>query len=191
VAFSRPTPEPVFSEVGRLARLSRGRVQIFQVDERHVKADNDERNTRLVRRLLEPVLADNAYLPMRMDESLARAAKRYASDLEARCGSPPVLDLVHLGLGADGHTASLIGGDPVLEVRDRWVAATKQHGGYRRMTLTYPVLDAARLLVFVVTGAQKAGAVKRVLDGDPTTPAARIANENVLVLLDQEAASRL
>jgi 6-phosphogluconolactonase/glucosamine-6-phosphate isomerase/deaminase len=102
-----------------------------------------------------------------------------------------VIDLVHLGLGPDGHTASLIAGDPVLEVRDQSVAVTEKHNDHRRMTLTYPVLDRARLVVFIVTGQQKAEALARVLRGDRAMPAARLRSPNVVVLADRAAAGRV
>jgi 6-phosphogluconolactonase/glucosamine-6-phosphate isomerase/deaminase len=159
-----------------------------------VKNDTDDRNVRLVHRHLGPILEDSAFVPMRGPSdtrSLSTFAKGYDGELAKRLGDPPQIDLIHLGLGEDGHTASLIGGDPVLAVKDRWVATTKQHNGFRRMTMTYPVLDAARLIVFLVAGRAKAEAVERVLRGDKTAPAARITNGNVLMLLDREAASRI
>src|SRR5207249_3367067 len=104
-------------------------------------------------------LPDARVHPMPVGSQLDWGADAYAATLEAICGSPPVIDVVHLGIGPDGHTASLVPGDPVLEARDRSVAVTGAYQGYRRMTLTYPVLDAARCVVIVASGASKARAV--------------------------------
>ena len=98
---------------------------------------------------------------------LAVAAARYAATLARIAGSPPVLDLVHLGLGPDGHTASLVPGDPVLDVVDADVAVTAVYQGRRRMTLTYPMLDRARRVLWLVTGAEKAAMLARLRAGDP------------------------
>ena len=106
---------------------------------------------------------------------------------EGICGAPPVLDLAHLGLGPDGHTASLVPGDPVLAVADRDVALTGVYMGRRRMTLTYPVLDRARRVLWLVTGSEKAAMLPRLLSGDPSIPAGRVASRNALVLADRAA----
>ena len=116
------------------------------------------------------------------DPDLEAAARRYAEELPAR------LDLVHLGLGADGHTASLVPGDPVLDVEDALVAVTGEYEGRRRMTLTYPALAAAREIVWLVTGAEKREALARLIAGDTSIPAARVENPLQLVVADAEAA---
>ena len=114
---------------------------------------------------------------------LDAAASMYAADL------PAALDLVHLGLGPDGHTASLVPGDPVLDVTDREVAVTGIYQGRRRMTLTYPALNKARGVLWLVTGEDKVDALQRLLRGDTSIPAGRVAAENALVLADRSAAA--
>jgi 6-phosphogluconolactonase/glucosamine-6-phosphate isomerase/deaminase len=102
-----------------------------------------------------------------------------------------VLDLVHLGLGPDGHTASLVPGDPVLQVMDADVALTGVYQGRRRMTVTYPVLERARRLLWVVTGGEKAGVVARLRAGDASIPAGRVPADRALLLVDTPAAAGL
>ena len=122
---------------------------------------------------------------------LEAAAGRYALILQEIAGSPLVLDLVHLGLGPDGHTASLVPGDPVLNVTEANVAVTGFYQQRRRMTLTYPALNRARRILWVVTGGEKAGMLLRLRDGDVTIPAGRVSQEHALVLADRAAAARL
>jgi 6-phosphogluconolactonase len=169
-------------------------VEIFQVDERVVPADSPERNLEPLRESLlarVPLPPENLH-PMPVEESdLAAAAASYARTLEAMAGTPPALDLIHLGLGPDGHTASLVPGDPVLEVMGSWVGTTAAYQQHRRMTLTYPVLNRARAILFVVTGEDKSDALVRLSRHDASIPAGRIENANVLVLADRAAAARL
>jgi 6-phosphogluconolactonase len=115
-------------------------------------------------------------------EDLEAAAAGYESSLPER------FDLVHLGLGPDGHTASLVPGDPVLEVSDRGVALTGEYEGRRRMTLTYPVLDRARQILWLVTGEEKADALRRLRAGDRSVPGGRVSTENALLIADAAAA---
>jgi 6-phosphogluconolactonase len=169
---------------------------VFQVDERVAPDGDPARNWTP----LEDALLSYAPLPRghahamavgecRDDADLAAAAAGYARELEAVCGRPPVLDLVHLGLGADGHTASLVPGDPVLDVTDADVAYTAEpFQEHRRVTLTFPALARARRVLWVVTGAAKREALARLLAGDDAIPAARVPARNALVLADRAAA---
>lgn len=168
-------------------------VEIFQVDERVAPADSPERNLLHLRESLASIAFPPESLhPMPVEErDLVAAAASYGRTLANIAGTPPMLDLVHLGLGADGHTASLVPDDPVLEITDAWVGVTEPYQQYRRMTLTYPVLNGARAILFVVSGEDKAEALVRLSRQDPTIPAGRIKNANVTVLADRTAAAQL
>jgi 6-phosphogluconolactonase len=120
---------------------------------------------------------------------LNSAAERYAATLQKLAGTPPVLDLVHLGLGPDGHTASLVPGDPVLQVTDADVALTGVYQRRRRMTLTYPIINRSRRILWIVTGNDKTEMVRCLVDGDTEIPAGRINKEHALILADRAAAS--
>src|SRR5262249_58087407 len=98
--------------------------------------------------------------------------------------------LVHLGLGADGHTASLVPGDSVLNVTDADVALTGVYQGRHRMTLTYPMLNRTRRILWVVTGTEKAEMFRRLRDGDVSIPAVRVDREQALLLADCAAAGQ-
>ncbi len=170
--------------------LAWSRIQIFQVDERVAAADSPDRNLMHLRQSLlsrVPIPAENIHAMPVEDPDLTAGAAAYARTLEALVGSPPRLDLVHLGLGPDGHTASLVPNDPVLAVTDRWVATTLPYQGHPRMTLTYPVLDNAAAILFVVTGAEKVDALARLQRQDPTIPAGRLRAAQIVVLADQAA----
>ncbi|MER3410378.1 MAG: 6-phosphogluconolactonase [Thermoleophilia bacterium] len=159
------------------------RVAIYQVDERVAPRGHPDRNLTQLERVLPPP-ARERLIPMPVE----------ASDLEAACALygaslPQRFDLVHLGLGEDGHTASLVPGDPVLEARDRPVAVTGEYKGRRRMTLTYPVLDRAELVLWVVTGEDKRNPLALLMAGDPSIPAGRVAAPRQLVVADRAAAA--
>jgi 6-phosphogluconolactonase/glucosamine-6-phosphate isomerase/deaminase len=138
-----------------------------------------------------PLRQDQVHVMAVESADLEAAARQYALALREIGGSPPVLDLVHLGLGPDGHTASLVPGDPVLGVTDADVALTGVYQGRRRMTLTYPVLNRARRVLWVVTGTEKVEMLRRLRDGDVTIPAGRIQRQQALVLADRAAAGQL
>jgi 6-phosphogluconolactonase len=168
-------------------------VHVAQVDERVAPAGHPDRNlTHLRESLLEhaPMRPEQVYAMPVEASDLEAAASRYAQTLQGIVGSPPVLDLVHLGLGPDGHTASLVPGDPVLDVTDADVALTGVYQGRRRMTLTYPMINRARRILWLVTGTDKVEMLMRLRDGDRSIPAGRIDRDNALVIADRAAAGR-
>jgi 6-phosphogluconolactonase len=162
------TPGAMFAELAH-HDLPWASVRIYQVDER-VAADGDpDRNLTHLRQNLGRLPAVVLPMPVTAPD-LDSAAAAYASQLPGR------FDLVHLGLGADGHTASLVPGDPVLEVADRLVAVTRPYQGHRRMTLTYPALARAEELLWLVSGADKHQALTSLLASDPSIPAGRVVD---------------
>lgn len=174
------TPWAMFASL--YGRLPWEKVTIFQVDERVAPDGDPDRNLTLLRRSLPPGgAADVRPMPVTAQD-LAAAAAAYAGAL------PNALDLVHLGLGPDGHTASLVPGDPVLDVDDHDVALTGTYQGRTRMTLTYPVLNRARRILWLVTGEDKVAALARLRASDPSIPAGRVSAEHALVLADAAAA---
>lgn len=169
-------------------------MHVVQVDERIAPAGDPDRNlTHLRESLLShaPLPPEQIHAMPVEDKDLDSAAARYAQTLQQIAGSPAVLDLAHLGLGPDGHTASLVPADPVLHVRDRDVALTGVYMGRRRMTLTYPMLDRSRRILWLVTGPEKADMILRLRDGDSSIPAGRIRGDNALVLADEAVAGKL
>jgi 6-phosphogluconolactonase len=120
--------------------------------------------------------------------NLDDAAREYAAVLATIAGSPPTIDLIHLGLGPDGHTASLVPGDPVLGVVDKDVAVTGIYQGRRRMTLTYPAINRARRILWLATGSEKVGMLARLQEGDVSIPAGRISQERAVIFADRAAA---
>ena len=169
-------------------------VYIVQVDERVAPAGSPDRNlTHLKESLLQhSPISPEQILAMPVEApDLEAAARQYASALCEIAGSPPTLDLVHLGLGPDGHTASLISGDPVLNVTDADVALTGIYQGRRRMTLTYPVINRARRILWLVTGGEKVDALSRLRKGDPSIPAGRILQDRAVIVADRTAAGNV
>jgi len=168
-------------------------VHLFQVDERVAPTGDPDRNfTHIGETLLSRAeLPLNRIHPMPVEETdLTAAVARYAANLSAAAGSPPVLDLVHLGLGPDGHTASLVPGDPVLDVADADVAVTGVYQNRRRMTLTYPLINRARRILWVVTGTDKAAMLERLRAGDTSVPAGRVDQARAVLLADRAAAGQ-
>jgi len=176
------------------ADLSWSAVHVVQVDERVAPAGHPDRN---LTHLRESLLDRTPLIPVQIHDmpvespDLETAAAQYAVTLRQIAGSPPVLDLVHLGLGPDGHTASLVPGDPVLNVKDADVAVTGIYQGRRRMTLTYPIVNRSRRILWIVTGSEKEQMLNRLLGGDESIPAGRVRREQALVVADNAAAGKL
>lgn len=187
------TPGRMFNHLAT-ERLPWSRVHVLQADERVAPADTPERSlTNLKLNLLmqgehpKPMLHP---MPVEMAD-LEAGARTYVRTLEQLAGTPPVLDMVQLGLGADGHTASLVPGDAASLVSDRDVAVAGPYKGCSRMTLTFPLINRARAVVWLVTGDEKAQMLARLCVGDASVPAGRIQRERAAVFADREAASAL
>jgi len=177
------TPWAMLAMLGEDERMPWPKTELFQVDERIASPGSEDRNlTHMVLGL--SMDHQSALRPMPVTQrDLDAAAREYERTL------PDPLDCVHLGLGADGHTASLVPGDPVLEVTDRRVALTETaYQGYRRMTLSYPALNTARKIIWLVTGPEKVEPLAKLLAGDASIPAGRVENPNMTVVADQAAA---
>ena len=174
------TPWAMFAHL--TGRMPWEKVTIYQVDERVAPDGDPDRNLTQLRASLPPGgAADVRAMPVEAHD-LETAAADYARSLPER------LDLIHLGLGPDGHTASLVPGDSVLEVADRDVAVTGEYQGRRRMTLTFPVLDRAHRILWLVTGADKVDALRRLRAGDHSIPGGRVGAAIALVVADEAAA---
>jgi 6-phosphogluconolactonase len=169
-------------------------VHVIQVDERVAPEGDPDRNlTHLYESLVEhaPLRREQIHAMPVESPDLDAAAKRYVGTLQKIAGAPPVIDVAHLGLGPDGHTASLVPEDPVVNVTNSDVALTGAYQGRRRMTLTYPILNRARSILWLVTGKDKVAALERLREGDVTIPAGRVQRANALVLADQAAVGAL
>ncbi len=168
------------------------RVHVVQVDERVAPDGNPDRNITHLRQSFLQGATGVVLHPMPVEEAdLEAAARHYEQTLCELAGSPPVLDLVHLGLGEDGHTASLVPGDPALGVQNAQVAMTAVYRGRRRMTLTFPAINRARRILWLVTGEAKAAALARLLNGDSPDPAGGVGEERATLIADRSAARAL
>ena len=193
LAFSGgSTPAPMLERLGEMD-VRWNATHIIQVDERAAPDGHPDRNWGMITgTLLRSADIPDALLhPMPVtDEDLDESARSYAQRLQLVCGVPPIADVVHLGIGEDGHTASLVPSDPVLKGRDRSVAIAGPYQGRMRMTLTYPTINAGRLLVWQITGAEKAAAVRAGLQGTGV-PASKIRRHDAVVIATRQAAAEL
>jgi 6-phosphogluconolactonase len=177
------SPWAMLAILGELEQMPWHQTELFQVDERVAAPGSEDRNlTHMVLGLSMDHQSTLRPMPV-TQRDLDGAAREYEASLPER------FDLVHLGLGPDGHTASLVPGDPVLEVEDRRVAMTGgSYQGHPRMTLTYPALEAARRILWLVTGAEKRDPLAKLLGEDESIPAGRVRNDEMVVVADEAAA---
>jgi 6-phosphogluconolactonase len=182
------TPAPFLVELAQ-RKLPWGAVHVFQVDERIAPPDDPDRNlTGLRRALLDrvPIPAGNVHAMPVNDADLGAAAAAYGEEIRALTGPEGGLDVVHLGLGDDGHTASWPPGDPVVDATDD-VAVVGPFNGRLRMTLAPAAVNRAGWIVWLITGAAKAPVIARLLAGDPAIPASRVRRHDVALLADAAA----
>ena len=176
------SPWAMLAILGDLEEMPWAETELFQVDERIASPGSEDRNlTHMVLGL--SMDHQSALRPMPVtNRDLDAAAHEYDTSL------PDRIDLVHLGLGPDGHTASLVPGDPVLEVDDKRVSVTtNEYQGHRRMTLTYPALAEAREILWLVTGEEKRDPLQKLLAADPSIPAGRVRNDSMFIVADSAA----
>jgi 6-phosphogluconolactonase len=198
VAFSGgASPRPMLEALGAMS-LPWTQLVVFQVDERVAPPGSEARSLTGLAAALPRLPPSRLHaMPVECDEDLDSAARAYETLLEAMSGTPPVLDLVHLGLGDDGHTASLFPADPALEVVDREVVTTGVQRGFRRMSLALPTLSRARRRLWLVTGADKAAVLGTLLrdavasagSSRGALPAARVSRADSVVFADVAAAA--
>lgn len=194
------TPKELYTLLGNppyLPRIPWQRLELFWGDERFVPHDDPASNYRMVR---ESLLARAPIAPERVHPVNDRgtpedAASAYETMLKQVYGADsldparPLFEIQFLGLGGDGHTASLIPGQPILEERNRWVAAVEAGRAEPRISLTYPAIESSRTIVFLVAGSDKAAALKGARAGDRNLPATRIApHGEVIWFVDRAAA---
>jgi 6-phosphogluconolactonase len=173
------------------------RVSWFWGDERFVPYDHPESNYRMTREAMlaeVPVPSENIY-PVPTDGEPEEAARRYERTLQEAYGAPtldptrPLFDIVLLGMGDDGHTASLLPGDKLLEERRRWVAAVTHGRPEVRITMTFPVIESSRHVAFLVEGAAKAALLSAIRAGGSQVPAARVRPVGELIWFADRAAA--
>jgi 6-phosphogluconolactonase len=166
------------------------KVYFTQVDERIAPAGHPDRNlTTQLKALGHARLPPDHFHPMPVEAAdLETAAANYAQTLRILAGSPPVLDLAHLGIGTDGHTASLVPDDPVTGITSADVALTGVYQSRRRMTLTFPILNRSRSILWLITGSEKAAMLARLHAADTAIPAGRIRQDRSIVFADAAAA---
>lgn len=185
-------PHGLFEALAR-EKIDWERVHLFQVDERAAPLESPERNFRAIRSLLVErvsIPCEQLYPMPVAREDLEAAAADYAATLERVLGPGSVLDLVHLGIGEDGHTASLLPGDPASETGAP-VIVSMEYEGYRRLSLNYHILSGARQRCWFVTGPAKSEVLPRAVDGDAGIPAGRIERDNTWFFVDQAAGASL
>jgi 6-phosphogluconolactonase len=194
IAFSGGSSPRALLETLAREPLDWAQVQVFQVDERMVPRDDPARNLDALERCLVqegPLPAGNLHvMPVEPAETPAPLAA-YEATLAALAGFPPHIDLVQLGLGTDGHTASLFPGDPALGIVDRDLAFSAEHAGYRRMTFTLPLINRARAIAWFASGAAKAPMIAALVAGDSAVPCGRVARDRAHIFIDKAAAAAL
>lgn len=183
------TPAPVFAELAS-RNIDWSAVTLVQVDERIADLDSGERN--LVDQQRAFADTDAAWLVLPVEDvssgsNIEAACAAFNAKLQAVAGTPAILDVVHLGLGDDGHTASLVPGDPILDVVDADIAVTELYRGTRRLSLTYPILNRARSIVWLAAGGNKAEPLQGLLEYDNRIPAGRIDTAKSIVIVDTPA----
>ena len=182
------TPWEMLKILAKAPLMPWSKVNIFQVDEREAPDGHADRNLTQLFKTLEGtgIITKVNIFPMPvLAENLDDACVEYAENIKTITGDG-ILDLVHLGMGADGHTASLIPGDQVCEVIDKDVAMTfGPYQGRNRMTLTYPLINKAKEILWVITGDEKKEMVQRLIAQDPNIPAGKVSQDNALLITDQ------
>lgn len=190
------TPRVLYTLLGANREAPWGRTELFWGDERFVPPDHPDSNFRMAREtLLAGGIAPKAIHPMPTDGTPDNAAARYETLLKAEYGAPrlaperPLFDLVLLGLGEDGHIASLLPGEPVLREHTAWVSAVPHGRSEPRLTLTYPPLESSRVTLFLVTGSAKADVLRRARQGDVSLPAGALAPQGETLWFADRAAA--